>query len=57
MESGYPRGERTLLKGNLMSFNPLARDRWRCSPGCFAACNARALHGLNPLPNPIGGDE
>ena len=57
MESGYPRGERTLLKGNLMSINPLARDRWRCSPGCLAVCNAWALHGLNPLPNPIGGDE
>ncbi len=48
-------GQRTLLKGNLMSCNPLARDRWRCSPGCFAVCNARALHGPNPHPNQIGG--
>ncbi len=41
-----------MLKGNLMSCNPLARDRWRCSPGCFAVCNARALHGPNPHHNP-----
>lgn len=48
---GYSEGERTLLKGNLMSSNPLARYRWHCPK----VSSAWAGSGLNPSDNQSGG--